>query len=348
MCTIILTVVLPLATTGLAAATFPGANGRILFFRGGDGIYSVRPTGSGLEPVLPAPDSSAGTFSPDGTQVAFTRYVARLDKVHVFVMDADGSNLLRVSSRLRQQAQTPKWSPDGEWLVYEDFVLGQDPDTHEETYRGALVVVRPDGTDLHKITNYATRNGHPTWSPDSQEIAFTRGGGQTGDIWRMDADGANKVALTDTAVLEESPAWSPTGDSIVFERSSANRRRSGLVAIDSSGTTETLVTDGMRSDSVPQWSPDGSRIAFIRVLPRTDDQDLWTVGPLGESAILLTGDVDAPVDFNFAWSPNSNKLVYGLNANLFVAHAYTGERHQVTSGPGADYLGDWQSIQPPP
>jgi TolB protein len=51
-------------------------------------------------------------------------------------------------------------------------------------------------------------NGHPTWSPDSQEIAFASVQGGPADIWVMNADGSNKRKVTDTPGISEfSPTW---------------------------------------------------------------------------------------------------------------------------------------------
>jgi len=78
-----------------------------------------------------------------------------------------------------------------------------------------LFTMNPDGTDQRQITDNATRDTFPAWSPDATKIAWT----QDGDIMVAAADGSNPTNLTaDTDVNTEKPAWAPDGATIVFVR----------------------------------------------------------------------------------------------------------------------------------
>jgi hypothetical protein len=63
---------LGLLTAAPAAASFPGADGRVVFSSGGD-LHTVAPDGSAVQPLTATPglEEAQAAWSPDGTRVAF-------------------------------------------------------------------------------------------------------------------------------------------------------------------------------------------------------------------------------------------------------------------------------------
>ena len=80
-------------------------------------------------------------WSPDSARVAFTAYSADLDAAHVFVIDADGTNLADLGA-----GSLIQWSPDGEWLLVDR------PDEDEEL--SDIWIMRADGSDARSIGSY--------------------------------------------------------------------------------------------------------------------------------------------------------------------------------------------------
>lgn len=103
------------------------------------------------------------------------------------------------------EVASPVWSPDGEWIV---FRLTRN-------YQGYLHRIRPDGSDMQRITHAAYPIA-PTWSPDGQWLSYiSRAANQNSEIRRMRADGSQNVALA--AMDNPQPvlgviAWSPPLD----------------------------------------------------------------------------------------------------------------------------------------
>jgi hypothetical protein len=66
-----------------------------------------------------------------------------------------------------------------------------------------------DGSDETNISNAASAEGSPAWSPDGTKILFwsDRDGNQ--EIYVMDADGNNPMRLTDDPAQDIDPAWQP-------------------------------------------------------------------------------------------------------------------------------------------
>ena len=73
--------------------------------------------------------------------------------------------------------------------------------------------MRPNGTELTRLTNSAGSSFEPSWSPDSASIVFVSDRDRDADLYVMNADGSNERLLTldDGAAEDRYPAWSPDG-----------------------------------------------------------------------------------------------------------------------------------------
>src|SRR5450432_903329 len=119
-----------IAAPGTAHATFPGANGRIVFENEGGGFATdpdglpllsdalavVNPDGSSLA-QLPRPETFEPAWSPDGSRIAFSAGDATSDRYDIFVMNADGSDPVDLAV-LSGNQQFPAWSPDGREIAF--------------------------------------------------------------------------------------------------------------------------------------------------------------------------------------------------------------------------------------
>ncbi len=146
------------------AGGFPGGwfpDGQRILFRGSFGaeratqICAVNSDGSDIRVIFGEPETSASSFpalSPDGARIAFSS--DRDGNEEVYVMDAGGSNLRRVTKDDGID-MNPAWSPDGQWLV---FASNRDGDFD-------IYVVQADGKGLRKLTDNTAGDIEPAWSP---------------------------------------------------------------------------------------------------------------------------------------------------------------------------------------
>ena len=138
------------------------------------------------------------SWSPDGKRIAFVS--GRNEKVnHIYVMDADGQNQIELTHDFVHK-RLPSWSPDGKRIAY----VGDN----------VIWVVDSDGANQRQLTNIITEE-HPTWSPDSESIAFHsfkrdhRGIG----IYMVDVtNGAVDVLQRDPAFFNAEPDWLYPGE----------------------------------------------------------------------------------------------------------------------------------------
>ncbi len=183
-----------------------------------------------------AANVSAITWSPDGSQFAFTRVASSAPFVfNIFRIDADGSGETQLTSV--GDNRTPAWSPDGTKIAF----------WSDRT--GGIWVMNADGTGESSIT----ANGQdPAWSPDGSKIVFTRDGG----LWTMNSDGSDQTQLTVKApsgVVDRSAAWSPDGQQIAFLGwITSESFNNGLIVINVDGTGRTSLGVSGRN---PDWQP---------------------------------------------------------------------------------------------
>ena len=74
-----------------------------------------------------------------------------------------------------------------------------------------IYVVREDGTGLKRLTNNASDDGLPAWSPDGKTIAFVSNQGGAWAVWAMNADGSGRRELFDLGGGGLKPYWTEMG-----------------------------------------------------------------------------------------------------------------------------------------
>ncbi len=137
------------------------------------------------------------TWSPDGKRIAFISRVDVIDQV--FVMDADGGNRMQLTHDFVRK-RLPSWSHDGKRIAYAG--------------NNVIWVVDSDGENPRQLTRHVTES-HPTWSPDSESIAFHSSGRDPGiiGIYTVDVtDGAVDALPRDPFSLDVDPDWLYPGE----------------------------------------------------------------------------------------------------------------------------------------
>lgn len=145
-------------------------------------IFSVRVDGTGLRQLTFGPGrNTMPSFSPNGRQVAFVSN-REGGTQQIFVMDAEGTNLVRVTSRNDLNYYNPQWSPEGTLLVF--YSIGDEGQK--------IWTAFPDGSFKEQLRLYSDRNVNPSFSPDGKRIVFSTDlDGEDGGIFTMNTDGGD-------------------------------------------------------------------------------------------------------------------------------------------------------------
>lgn len=226
-------------------------------------------------------------ISPDGTTVAFTRDGGENG---LYLIDIDGSNERLIFSG-RAGLASPKWSPDGEWIV---FTRG---DEYDECYvMGRGICLSPD--------EFAEQfpNGSPGDSPLVKEYEY--------NLAAVDINGEN---YHDIAALESAQAadWNEAG--IVYQSSAGIQ-----ITTDTADAGNRLVTFDYLNPYYydPDWQLDGGQIAFMQ--REASHWEIYVVNPDGSGLTALTKPVttlvdEIPSNVASAYSPDGQYIVYLSN-----------------------------------
>lgn len=141
-----------------------------------------------------------GTWSPDGTKIAFQ---AEVDgNTDIYVYDNETQTTSRYTARTGAQ-EHPAWSPDGSTIAY---VEGSK-----------LKAMNASGTQLQIETSKRTlielsgEIANPTWSPDGTQIAFSRrlssNSASTLGVFVLGESSIRSIPCRGCSITE--PSWSP-------------------------------------------------------------------------------------------------------------------------------------------
>ena len=220
-----------------------------------DDIWMVNANGSGLSPITEYEwvlDSDP-VWSPDGSKVAFVRFVHGPDQNYLVVADVDPPTPLwsEVVPSAWWPRSRPTWSPDGARIA---FTCEGSPPAWESDI--CVVASNRDGgysgsqsfSGLAKITADNWTDSDPAWSPDGARIAFSTN--------RHASDGRTYIALINPdgsgftrLVAGRLPAWSPDGTRIVFVRGAD---APGLYVVNADGSGLARITNDP-ADTAPSW-----------------------------------------------------------------------------------------------
>ncbi len=142
--------------------------------------------------------STSPTWNPKtGQSVVFVSDRGGIPKL--YMMNADGTNVVTLDLPDKGYLIDPAWSPNGQLLAFS----WRRPSGNYDIY-----VMEPSSQQIIELTRDEGRNERPSWAPDGRHIVFesTRGGPR--QIWTMLADGSQPHQLT-TEGHNESPNWSP-------------------------------------------------------------------------------------------------------------------------------------------
>ena len=256
-------------------------------------------------------------ISPDGQYIVFQSN--RDGSNQIWLMQRDGSDLRQLTHAAGEGAETPGWSPDGQFIVYAAYLAEGNND---------VFIMRPDGSDQKQISNGPGYDGHPHWSADGQRIVFNSDRDtpepdaawhlRWHDIWSVAPDGSGATKLTNCKSTCTFGSVSPDGSQLLYRRVDnspglnwvleAGDRNSEIYVVPLSGGEARNLSAHPAFDGWPQWSPDGQWVVFAsnRTGPPLTGQ-VWLVRPDGSDLQQITQGSWAHVQPSF--SPQGGSIL---------------------------------------
>jgi Tol biopolymer transport system component len=272
-----------------AHATFPGKNGRIAFVQGPD-IFVMNPDGSDVRQLTSFTDDNAAfweNWSPDGTQLVFSRFPSPDFLGQLWLMSADGSNQHLLLNDPGFDDQSASFSPDGSHVIFSRCgPLGGE-------FPCAIYRVGVDGSGLVQLTpvRIELQDLEPVYSPDGATIAFDSFGrdGVIAAIHLMNADGSQIHELSEAELEGYSPDWAPDGRQLVFTTKCCNPELSNLVVTNRNGERLRQLTDdkGTIAAGRSSWSPQGDAVVFRSANLDTGENGIYVVSADGRGRANL-------------------------------------------------------------
>lgn len=287
---------------GLSVYPALSPDGRLLAYssdRAGNGdldIWVQQVEGGGLVRITDDPaDETQVVFSPDGSQLAFTRAGQG-----VFTVPAIGGNLYFAAAG----AMFPQFSPDGAQLAYVK-PGGEGGIFFAPISMGAAV----------QVFSGFRRLGTFLWAPDGESIlAWGEAASGEVDWWAAPIDGGEPRAMGAAVAFEQAGLalpdedWSRTGSTILVQSADAELYRVEVAQDGSSIGAPVRLTTGAGLEVMPTMASSGL-IAFSNVRQR---RDIWSL-PLGAGTEMERVTSTEASDTASDVSADGRRLVYISN-----------------------------------
>lgn len=213
-------------------------------------------------------DDEFPKWSPDGKKIAYSANPK--GNYDIFIMDADGSNVLAVTSSPKAEVEHA-WLPDGKKIAY----------TIEERRgirrRYRLWMIDLESNRIARIlSEFKGSSALPNFSPTEPLIAFTGKEIRGWDVYIFDRRTKEVKALTQGGKACR-PHFSRDGKKIAYVSAEADGN-GDVWLMNANGSDKMRLTErDDTSDYFPSWSSDEEFIVFSSSLEHRIDRGNWSL-----------------------------------------------------------------------
>ncbi len=212
------------------------------------------------------------SFSPQGDKILFFGF-AEGGGLHLYTVNADGTDLNQLTRGKGEQNVHPQWSADGSAVYFYQ---------HRPTSSFRKISLH-DGaiTELARGWDWGTHN-HARVDPEGRRIIYTRlDKGQPAATMIRDVTTGGEAAFTQLLRLVR---WSHDGKFIAGTKVKGEWAESEIMVCPADGGVCRTLTRGY----YPLWSSDGTMIYFYKIGRIRDGEQLWAISPdgVGERKIV--------------------------------------------------------------
>ena len=208
-------------------------------------------------------------------------------------------------------------SPDGRWIAIDLL--------------GSLWVLPSRGGEARKITPDLLEARQPTWSPDSEWIAFQGYDDEAWHIYVIAREGGEPKAITSGPFDDREPDWSHDGRLIAF----SSDRAGGISTIwQVAPANGTIGQVSLRDGWMPCWSPGDREVVFVSAdlgpggIPTRASVPGLYAHTQGEDRLVLPAK-DMPMPAAPACARVTSPIAYASPSGLYVSGQPVTKREDV-------------------
>ena len=262
-------------------------------------------------------------WSPDGTKLAYTQSDAGGSQWNVFVMNADGTNKLQLTTDNISGPFGLAWSPDSTKIAFVTINAGPSYSVQS---------INIDGSNRTQLTNSGV-DVCPKWT-STNKLVFVSFRDANTEMYTMNADGSSQTNITNDGTAVEGLVGqdctfdvSPDGAKILYSTDRdgpASLYEIYSMNIDGSSSTRLTNSNASAVNLFPMWNHSGTKIAYSSnnhdVGGGGNGHQIYSMDADGSNQTQLTSTggnvfVTGSLFGGFRWSPDDSQIAFSSNRN---------------------------------
>ena len=257
-------------------------------------LHYIYKDGSGIHAMSNIGNTYAAAWSPRKWKILF-EMGDNINDQGLFIVNYDGSEIKRLTSKEEYVFMPASWSPDGQLIAY--LVI----DTLNLT--GTIKIMKPDGSSQSTITS-SDYNSRLSWFPDSKRIVYDR---QESVVYSINVDGSNQTQIFSFPNGCYAPVCSPDGNFIsfsgaVYDSTTFPHYHWKIFSYNIGTGKFKQLTYGTTFETHSSWSPDSKQIVFDSKEFSESPPHIYIMNSDGTNIKSIT-DTDG-YDYNPSWYNN--------------------------------------------